>query len=41
MEQGCELLGVSKKGKDASKKTQAHKGHKAWQNLDLERLTWR
>ena len=26
LEQGCDLLGTSKKGKDASKKMQAHKG---------------
>ena len=26
MEQGCDLLDASKKGKDASKKTEAHKG---------------
>jgi len=23
------------------RQAQAHEGHKAWQSLDLERLTWR
>ena len=27
--------------KDVTTQAQAHRGHKAWQILDLERLTWR
>ena len=28
-------------GMDVTTRAQAHEGHKAWQCLDLERLTWR
>ena len=28
-------------GMDVTTRAQAHEGHKAWQSLDLERLTWR